>query len=101
MYCPKCGKEIPDNSKYCGVCGAKIEQIDSEKNVKNEENKIDINIKNKSVLKHCLPIVGVLVIAIIIIIGVKNLFLKSSDKNAYVYLSNGTYELVTNLNKDQ
>ena len=35
MYCPKCGKEIPDNSKYCGVCGAKIEQIDSEKNVKN------------------------------------------------------------------
>ncbi len=101
MYCPKCGKEIPDNSKYCGVCGAKIEQIDSEKNVKNEENKIDINIKNKSILKHCLPIVGVLVIAIIIIIGVKNLFLKSSDKNAYVYLSNGTYELVTNLNKDQ
>lgn len=44
---------------------------------------------------------GVLVIAIIIIIGVKNLFLKSSDKNAYVYLSNGTYELITNLNKDQ
>lgn len=39
MYCPKCGREIPDNSKYCGVCGAKVEQIDSEKLLKMERIK--------------------------------------------------------------
>jgi hypothetical protein len=25
MYCPKCGKEIPDDSKFCYSCGSKIE----------------------------------------------------------------------------
>ncbi|WP_448861988.1 zinc-ribbon domain-containing protein [Dorea sp.] len=23
MYCKKCGKKLPDGSKFCGVCGAK------------------------------------------------------------------------------
>lgn len=24
MFCPKCGKEIPDNSTFCPDCGSKI-----------------------------------------------------------------------------
>lgn len=24
MYCPKCGKQISDDSKFCPYCGAKI-----------------------------------------------------------------------------
>jgi len=24
MYCPNCGKEIPDGSKFCPYCGAKL-----------------------------------------------------------------------------
>ncbi len=24
MYCNNCGKEIPDNSKFCNFCGSKI-----------------------------------------------------------------------------
>lgn len=27
MICPKCGKEIHDNSKYCSECGARIEEV--------------------------------------------------------------------------
>ena len=27
MICPKCGKEINDNSKYCSECGARIEEV--------------------------------------------------------------------------
>jgi uncharacterized membrane-anchored protein len=25
MFCPNCGKEIPDGSKFCPYCGAKLE----------------------------------------------------------------------------
>ena len=28
MFCPNCGKEIPDNAKFCEECGAKIFQPD-------------------------------------------------------------------------
>ena len=24
MFCPKCGKELPDNAKFCGGCGANV-----------------------------------------------------------------------------
>ena len=24
MYCDECGKEIPDNSEFCGYCGARV-----------------------------------------------------------------------------
>ena len=24
MYCPNCGAALPENSRFCGVCGAKI-----------------------------------------------------------------------------
>ena len=24
MYCPKCGKQIADNSKFCEYCGAPV-----------------------------------------------------------------------------
>ena len=27
MFCTQCGKEIPDKSKFCGICGAKQEVI--------------------------------------------------------------------------
>lgn len=27
MICPRCGKEINDNSKYCSECGERIEEV--------------------------------------------------------------------------
>lgn len=27
MYCPNCGMQIPDNSKFCMSCGTKIERV--------------------------------------------------------------------------
>ena len=29
MYCNQCGKEIPDNSKFCNECGCSISQVDT------------------------------------------------------------------------
>ncbi len=28
MFCEKCGKEIPENSKFCAGCGAKVEPVE-------------------------------------------------------------------------
>lgn len=24
MFCPKCGKDLPDNSKFCKYCGSQL-----------------------------------------------------------------------------
>ena len=40
MYCPNCGKEIPDGSKFCPYCGTKIISSNSSK-------EIDINEKEQ------------------------------------------------------
>lgn len=37
MLCKKCGKEIPDNSKFCGYCGQVIETVDSLNSTNNQE----------------------------------------------------------------
>ena len=29
MFCEKCGNEIPDNSKFCAGCGAKVEPVEA------------------------------------------------------------------------
>ena len=26
MFCPKCGKDLPDNSKFCKYCGSQIKK---------------------------------------------------------------------------
>ena len=45
MFCPKCGKEIPDGSKFCSYCGEKIEQVEE---VRNEEDiPLGISTKNR------------------------------------------------------
>jgi predicted nucleic acid-binding Zn ribbon protein len=49
MFCPKCGKGIPDGSKFCQYCGAKITNEKKEK-------------RKTSKLRIILPIVIVLVL---------------------------------------
>lgn len=47
MICKKCGKEIPDNSKFCNFCGSEQDiQID-----KKEEPKSNIKLKKGRLLK--------------------------------------------------
>lgn len=29
MYCSKCGKQLPDNAKFCDECGTKVELVES------------------------------------------------------------------------
>ena len=36
MICKKCGTNIEDNSKFCGVCGEKVEELVQEQNIQAE-----------------------------------------------------------------
>lgn len=45
MYCFKCGKEIPDESKFCYLCGAEIK-------IGVEESEIDLNLISKDETKE-------------------------------------------------
>lgn len=47
MYCPNCGKEIPDNSSFCSYCGINLfEENDEYLNDKKEKSKYNKNSNN-------------------------------------------------------
>lgn len=91
MFCPNCGEELPDGSKFCSSCG---------------ENITDAAATNVSKpgfvpFKKIIAIVVVVIVAMVAVWGLKTLLSSSKGNNAYAYLSNGKYELITNLSKDQ
>ena len=50
MFCPKCGKEIPDGSKFCPECGFPIENVkEAPKDEQKEEAKSEEGEENKDV----------------------------------------------------
>jgi predicted nucleic acid-binding Zn ribbon protein len=69
MFCPKCGKQIPDRSKFCPYCGAKImaESIPEERKA----------VRKKNSLLIFIPI-----IVVVIAVGIF-LYIKLSQMNDY------------------
>ena len=63
MFCPKCGKEIKDGSKFCKHCGSEIKK---NKNGTSVPNKVD-NAQSGGDEKTKKIIIGVLVAAIVIL----------------------------------
>lgn len=115
MFCPNCGNKIPDDSKFCGSCGANLSDVvSSTENTDNQTAPMDavvtpvsgspapefVQFHKKPNKKKLIAIVAVAVVAIVAILGLKTMFSGNSD-NAYVYLSNGKYELLTNIEKDE
>ena len=45
MYCPNCGKELPDGSQFCGYCGTQISE--------NSSHPVSVNANEFSVLTKC------------------------------------------------
>lgn len=91
MFCPNCGEELPDGSKFCSSCGENITDTTS----------TNIPKSGSGSLKKIIAIVVIIIVAVVAVLGLKTLFSSSKGNNAYAYLSNGKYELITNLNKDQ
>ena len=44
MFCEQCGKNISDAAKFCSECGNKVVSVCD--NVENNEDKINVNIKD-------------------------------------------------------
>lgn len=117
MFCPKCGGKLPDGSKFCSICGEKLTDITPEiqEELKVEDASVSavpanpvnspksdfVQLKKKVDNKKIIAIAVAAIVVIVAILGLKPLLFSSNGDNAYAYLSNGKYELITNLNKDQ
>ncbi len=44
MFCPNCGREIPDGSNFCPYCGAKIITIEEQKPLRKKKRKIRLSL---------------------------------------------------------
>ncbi len=91
MFCPKCGKSIADNSKFCKECGAKIENHNNSNDKisaneflakkEKEKEKVNTNIKtpekknnNTKIALFALVILGIIIVSAII----------SIESNSYI-----------------
>lgn len=130
MFCPKCGKELPVGSKFCSACGNQLTDLMPEPEQQPEsipqwqaepvpeqpeqtaeasltEAPLDaptaeiVLVKKKPELKKLIGLAVAVIAVIAVVFGVKALFFGSGGGNAYAYLSDGRYELITNLEKDQ
>jgi uncharacterized membrane protein YvbJ len=61
MFCPNCGKQIPDGSKFCPYCGEKIEIVEEPKSFKKESLK-----KEKRKVRLSIILIPVVVVLIVI-----------------------------------
>ena len=69
MYCGQCGKEIPDNSKFCNECGYPVTEQNEQQTVEKEVVKNTSSTKNfKTRKKFKLWHFAIAVIAVIILV---------------------------------
>ena len=48
MFCPKCGKELPDDYKACPSCGFSFENFNTPKSEPKEQDEKHIHVYNKN-----------------------------------------------------
>ncbi len=93
MFCPYCGKKLPDNTKFCIYCGKPVSNDTSQESMRNmnevpsigteiqdtqvqdvgsevENQNIRASIPTKKKLSHSKIIVGLVVVAVCVALGV-------------------------------
>lgn len=112
MFCPKCGTQLPDGSKFCSLCGAKLSAATvkipetsgagqgSEPGLVTLEDQTFILERKRIDVKKIAAALVVLVIVLAAFLGIRAL-LGGGSGNAYAYLADGRYELITNLKKGE
>ncbi|MCD8382107.1 MAG: zinc-ribbon domain-containing protein [Clostridiales bacterium] len=103
MYCPKCGHQIPDGSRFCPVCGCDLSAYQSNVRRPNDKPVPPKHTHNPLPVRQIgIAVAAVAAVAVIVavVFGVRALFsVIGNSSNAYVYLSDGDYELITDLSK--
>lgn len=83
MFCPKCGKELKDGSKFCKYCGTKIKPKQTAVSNNNAVKTTDDNEKTKKIIIGIL--IAVIVILSIVFIGYStNLFNGNNNGNGNI-----------------
>lgn len=117
MVCPKCGKTVPDSAKFCGFCGAKLGGEDGGLVPKQEtiavkptaavrpvkvrpEGGAAVAVKPKfSGSKKIILAAAAVVILLAAVLGF--VLLGGRSGNAYICLSDGGYQLITDLDQGE
>lgn len=77
MYCNKCGKEIPDDAKFCKYCGNKISKDKNSKNTGKDDN----NTKSRFNTNAVIIIATIIIVLAIIGVTAGHLIYNSGDSN--------------------
>lgn len=109
MFCSKCNTKLSIGSKFCSACGEKlISETLENLNIGNEEQ---VNVKSRETTvgkikqtfanKNVVGIILAFIVCIILVWGIAGLVNGSFSDNAYVYLSNDKYQLLTDIETGQ
>lgn len=112
MICPKCGGKLPNGSKFCGACGADLTDYVAVQPASGGaaagvmtavKNGVAVAKEKLSTLnkKTLIGIGAVVVAALLLFFIVKGIIGLFALNYAYVYMSDGDYMLLTDLDKGE
>lgn len=67
MFCSNCGKELPDESEFCGYCGSNLKG--KTKNKGDNQDKVITKKDNSEII--ALIVIGIILLSIVVFVFVK------------------------------
>lgn len=92
MFCSKCGKELPDDSIFCNVCGQQIKEVTKLESAVKEKSKREKKPINKKVVKAVIIIfISMILIAAMVWAAIFVLVPMTKYNNALDVMEEGNY----------
>ncbi|PWB86145.1 double zinc ribbon [Methanobrevibacter woesei] len=65
MFCPKCGKAIKDDAKFCKYCGTQVSKNNQSVNVKSDTSSDSKNNSNTKILAVAIVVAAIVLVALV------------------------------------